>query len=204
MIITDLYARFSGSDHPLIDCGKLVLNWHGFATLNAPSGLGKTTLFRLLSGWPWRSDTGIFRCGADFDREQDVRFIGAHRSLLPWKTVQQNLQNICSAYKSGDLIEVSLDKFVLSQYPYQLSLGMYKRVELLAAVYSQPKLLLLDEFFSSIGLPHRQRVRELLIQKLPDARIWVIAHEENTREWVGGPSIGFKMDGPTITQLLAE
>lgn len=157
--------------HPRINVQRAVLKFDGVATpiveielpfeirqgcslLVAPSGGGKTSLLRLLSGWftPTHDVTATFDLLANYDPLRDVEFIGNHQTLLPWYSVKKNI-----AMRGGDLhkaeenwVRIGLPASAFKRYPYELSLGMYKRAELVAAVSRPIRLLLLDEFFSSL------------------------------------------------------
>jgi ABC-type dipeptide/oligopeptide/nickel transport system ATPase subunit len=92
------------------------------------------------------------------------------------------------------LQQVGLDPNVARLYPYQLSQGMYKRVELIVAVASNPKILLLDEFYSSIDDNQKDLVRKFLAEKRSSDMTWIIAHEDGLRGWIGGPEFEFILD----------
>ncbi|MGN6187215.1 MAG: hypothetical protein ACTHQM_26560, partial [Thermoanaerobaculia bacterium] len=71
---------------------------------------------------------------------RDIYFVGAHRSLLPWKTVEANIRmhGPPGLHIASLLNEVGLEDAVAASRPYELSAGMYKRVELVIAVLRDP------------------------------------------------------------------
>lgn len=182
-----------------IDCNNIVLDWQGCATLMAPSGSGKTTLFRLIAGWFAARPQSRCEFEGKVCQFRHIRFVGGHESLLSWKTVEQNYKFFDCHSVNPDLSEslsaVGLPVGVRSLYPYQLSLGMYKRVELILAVLSRPKLLLLDEFFSSIDTRSKTLCRAFLKINALESMVWVTAHEEDLAEWIGERSYEFIMNG---------
>ena len=138
---------------PLINIQDFSIEAQSPIMLVAPSGWGKTTLFRALSGWFKGNNSAIkVVCSWNFDSLKDVEFVGNHPSLLPWKRV---IENILLRAKDSNLDEalsaleaVGLKTAVADMWPYELSLGMYKRVEFVAAILSRRSVLILDEFFS--------------------------------------------------------
>ena len=205
MKIQRAYHRFGPSLPLIIDITNVDLDWKGEATLFAPSGAGKTTLFRLLAGWYEANGNS----GCDWDQSlnsyREVRFVGGHRALLPWKTVGKNIQfqipNLSASTMLETLEELGLHSGIANMYPYELSLGMYKRVELVLAVLAAPKILLLDEFYSSIGDVQKNDVKNFVSKHRRDLVTWIIAHEEKLRDWVAGPQFAFVMSGPTVTGI---
>lgn len=185
MRIVRAWHTFAGSASPIIDVEDAPLDWKGLATLSGPSGSGKTTLFRVLSGWYDDART-ICEFDPPLDRFRDVRFIGAHDSLLPWQSVESNLRfrGFASAAIDSALTDVGLTPEIRVRPVYELSYGMYKRVELVIAVAERPEFLLLDEFFSSIDDDTKTAIRNYVLLARPERRTWVIAHEESLRHWL--------------------
>lgn len=114
--------------------------------LLGPSGVGKTTILRIVLGLE-RDFAGSIACPAG---RLGVMF--QEPRLLPWLTVAANL-----ALVGGDrtreipqlLTEVGLSG-TENLYPRALSLGMARRVALARALLGQPRLLCLDEPFVSL------------------------------------------------------
>lgn len=117
-----------------INAGEIVL-------ICGPSGVGKTTLLKTVSGLLGTAP------------KSDVSFVFSEPRLLPWKTVKQNIeihgQTVDASQLAAWLTTLGLDD-ILSLYPSELSTGMAKRVALLRALAFNAPLLLLDEPFSGI------------------------------------------------------
>ena len=139
-----------------------------------PSGCGKTTLLKILAGLlpPMKGSVRF--------QDQIVRgvpdglaivFQEYSRSLLPWTTVNGNIE-LPLRYKELDqssrtrLVSESLEAVGLSgfgrYYPWQLSGGMQQRVAIARALAYQPKLLLMDEPFASVDAQTRADLEDLV------------------------------------------
>lgn len=129
-----------------------------------PSGCGKTTLLRAIAGLLEPTAGTVVADRAETACAfQDAR-------LLPWLTVLDNLALGLAARGIGraerrsrargraDALDLA-DAIAL--YPHQISGGMAQRVNLGRALAVEPRLLLLDEPFSSLDPGMRQRLQTL-------------------------------------------
>lgn len=185
LIIRRAFQQFNSARRAIINLSAISLEWSGLATLAGPSGSGKTTLFRLLSAW-YDGPNSICTFEPEVDRYRRVRFVGTHESLLPWMSVGGNFvyHGIARDVAQRMMNDMELSAEVLDLPPYELSYGMYKRVELALAVVDEPELLLLDEFFTSIDDAAKRSIVNYLVQKRPAAKTWISAHEEELRNWL--------------------
>lgn len=115
-----------------------------------PSGRGKTTLLRILSGLE-SQDAGIVEMPAGLGMA--VAF--QEPRLLAWLTVKENMAYCLGGSAKGRALaylrELGLEGFE-SRMPSTMSGGEQQRVNLARALASDAGVLLLDEPFSSIGL----------------------------------------------------
>jgi len=152
------------------------------------SGIGKTQLFRLLSGlqkpatgsitirerMPVERGNGVI----DLYRERvvqpgDMGVIFQNYYQLGWRTVRQSLllaarQNRLLSGKEEDAIRQYTLQFdvadVLQRYPAQLSGGQQQRVSIIQQLLKGSDFLLLDEPFSGLDVCVLDKVVELLLQ----------------------------------------
>ena len=129
--------------------------------LIGPSGVGKTTILRILAGVETGFD-GTAAVGGVAARAAPVPgLVFQDARLLPWLTCAANLRAVCpgltDAAAEHALAAVGLQGLGPA-WPRQLSGGMQRRLGLARALLVNPRLLLLDEPFVSLD---RQVIRDL-------------------------------------------
>ena len=142
-----------------------------------PSGCGKTTVLRLIAGLE-RPDSGEIRldgrevAGAGRNlvppHERRLGFVFQDLALWPHLTVKGNLDFVMGsvgvaraerAERAREVLELVRIDTLAGRYPHQLSGGEQQRVALARALVGRPRLLLLDEPFSSLDPELRVALR---------------------------------------------
>ncbi len=168
------FALKSGSFLALDDI-DLDLPRASFGALLGPSGCGKSTLLRMLADIVAPTAGTITIDGlqpADLRRARRTGFVFQDPTLLPWRTVLENVRlplqiagsrTPDDAERPEDLLDlVGLGGFGDAR-PHQLSGGMRQRVAIARALVQRPELLLLDEPFGALDEITRERMNlELL------------------------------------------
>ncbi len=151
-----------------------------FIALSGASGCGKTTLLNIVSGIDPHFE-GRFDLA-----EQRLAYVFQEPTLLPWRTIEQNLRLVLPPEeRSSDRPLRYLKRMGLldyrQAYPGDLSLGMARRVSLARAFSIQPDLLLLDEPFVSLDEENAQLLRRLLLELWQERRCAVlfVTHDLN-------------------------
>jgi len=154
-----------------------------FVSIVGPSGCGKSTLLRLVAGLTRPTDGSLTVDGQSpleaRRTRQELAYVFQEATLLPWRTVAQNvalpleLRGQQDSAAVDQVLElVGLADFARA-YPRQLSGGMRMRVSIARALITRPDLLLLDEPFGALDEITRQRLNEELL------RLW------ESERWTG-------------------
>ncbi|MCI1034148.1 molybdate transport system ATP-binding protein [Raoultella sp. BIGb0149] len=137
-----------------------------------PSGSGKTTMLNAIAGAiPYQGT--IYLAGQRLDDlppwQRPCRYLNQRLYLFPYLTVRGNLA--LAQYAAGlprlkkeqtDLLEEMGIAHLAERYPRQISGGEQQRAALSRALISRPRLLLLDEPFSSLDRGTRVRLWEVV------------------------------------------
>ena len=136
-----------------------------------PSGVGKSTLLRIVAGL----DTDF---EGEIRRPNRVAIMFQEPTLLPWRNAIENLTLVTGI--SPAEAEAALGTVGLSGrgalYPQQLSLGQQRRLALARAFVTRPQLLLLDEPYVSLDpalLEEMLALTERLIASAHPATLFV-------------------------------
>ena len=128
-----------------------------FASIVGPSGGGKTTLLKAIGGLLTPTSGSILvegRSPREAQARKAIGFVFQDASLLPWRTVEQNIRlplelNANGAAVDTRLLEQALEGVGLADFrnysPHQISGGMAQRVSLARALVFDPAVLLMDE-----------------------------------------------------------
>jgi molybdate transport system ATP-binding protein len=161
-----------------------------------PSGSGKTVTLKCIAGL-LQPDEGYIELNGKvlFDsaghinlpaQQRKIGFIFQSYALFPHLTVNQNIAygiRDCTKQQLNSRVKWLLNKMNIQnlgdRYPRQLSSGQQQRVALARAMSHEPALLLLDEPFSALDTPRRERLEfELLaLQKYYKGDILFVTHD---------------------------
>lgn len=174
--IDNLYKKYKNADFFSVQDLSLQINQGEIYGLLGPNGAGKTTLISMLCGLIMPT-TGTFLIdGLSFDKnsQQIKKFIGVvpqEYALYPTLTAFENLVYFGSMYglKGTELkskINTLLERLGLLPFAHKrietFSGGMKRRINLIAGLLHQPKILFLDEPTVGVDVQSRNVIIEFL------------------------------------------
>ncbi|EAQ76546.1 MULTISPECIES: nitrate ABC transporter ATP-binding protein [unclassified Synechococcus] len=157
-----------------------------FLSLVGHSGCGKSTLLNLLAGLTRASEGGILMEGREVTEPgPDRMVVFQNYSLLPWKSVRQNIalavDNVMrgsSKEERESIIDYNIKLVGLTaaaeKFPHEISGGMKQRVAIARALALRPKLLLLDEPFGALDALTRGNLQEQLMRICEEAKVTTV------------------------------
>ena len=158
--------------------------------ISGPSGSGKTTLLNLIAGLEKPSSgliilDDIIQSNNDKFVEPENRNIGfvfQDFALFPHLNVKQNIE--FSRKGNEDLFNKLINRLNiashLSKYPHELSGGQQQRVSIARALFSEPKILLIDEPISNQDKNNKIEIMEIIFEFIKEKEIIciLVSHEE--------------------------
>jgi NitT/TauT family transport system ATP-binding protein len=189
--VTKTFATREGGELPVLEGITLSVQPGEIVALLGKSGSGKSTLLRCIAGLVHPSSGSITYRGKPLNGiNPGVSLVFQTFALLPWLTVQQNVElgleaqglepeeRARRALEAIDLI--GLDGFE-SAFPKELSGGMRQRVGFARALVVEPDLLLMDEPFSALDVLTAENLRTELLElwslgNFPAEAILIVTH----------------------------
>ncbi len=151
----------------------------GVTAVFGPSGVGKTTLLRCLSGLT-RAPNGFTRCGDEIWQDESrgvfvpiaqrrLGYVFQEPRLFPHLNVRSNLRYGLERTPAGHrrltverVVDILGIGHLLERRPRTLSGGEKQRVAIGRALLTSPRLLLLDEPLAALDAPRKREILEFI------------------------------------------
>jgi putative hydroxymethylpyrimidine transport system ATP-binding protein len=164
---------------------SLTLEAGQWTCLLGSSGVGKSTLLKLLAGLPsggeFSGDIGASDAQPIGSR---IAYMAQSDLLYPWLTVYGNVvlgQNLRVEIEDGERANELIRQVGLQAHrdkrPHQLSGGMRQRAALARTLMEDTPLVLLDEPFSALDTRTRREMQELAFRLLQDKTVLLVTHD---------------------------
>lgn len=154
-----------------------------------PSGIGKSTLVRIMAGLDQPTSGRVALDGLDRPvRAGEVGLVAQAYPLFPHRTVTGNLMRAARKSMSKEVAKTTVVQYlsdfdlydVAQRYPWQLSGGQRQRCAILQQILVGHAVIMMDEPFSGLD-PVAKKKTEILIQKIADLdeknSIVVVTHD---------------------------
>ncbi|WP_425239514.1 nitrate/sulfonate/bicarbonate ABC transporter ATP-binding protein [Trebonia sp.] len=172
--VTKTFTTPDGHALPVLEGVSFTLSEGEIVALLGKSGSGKSTLLRCVAGLISPSSGSVSYRGTPLTgANPGVSMVFQTFALLPWLTVQQNVElglearGVAGAERAERALRaidlIGLDGFE-SAYPKELSGGMRQRVGFARAIVTEPDALLMDEPFSALDVLTAENLRGELVK----------------------------------------
>lgn len=187
---------FYGSTPAVLDV-SLELEQGTIGCLLGPSGCGKTTVLRTIAGFQKPSAGEVWLDGEQVSNvnwclppeQRGVGMVLQDLALFPHLTVTENIgfglpkvDKASRMRRIGELLEIIGLYDLADKYPHELSGGQQQRVAIARAMAPRPKLLLLDEPFSSLDPDLRESLPRELRRIFREEGVTVLLVTHDQRE----------------------
>ena len=158
--------------------------------VSGPSGSGKTTLLNIIAGLE-KPSSGLIMLDDNIQSSIDkfvepenrnIGFVFQDFALFPHLNVKQNIE--FSGNRNEELLNKLINKLSianhLSKYPHELSGGQQQRASIARAIYSDPKILLIDEPISNQDKNNKTEIIRIISEFIKEKEIVcvLVSHEE--------------------------
>lgn len=189
--------RYDNADTMTLDGISIALENGEVMAVVGPSGGGKSTLLRIISGLEKPFEGTIDIDGQSIvdknhfvkPEKRGVGMLFQDYALFPHMTVAKNI-GYGIDYLSGkerksrikEMLQLVDMEGYGKRYPHELSGGQQQRIALARAIAPEPKILLLDEPFSNLDTQLLEKVREELFEIIRSSGITAVMVTHNPED----------------------
>ena len=157
----------------------------GWTCLLGRSGVGKTTILKLIAGLDEHiSFTGDISSSDAMPLAGRIALMSQTDNLLPWLSVRGNVMlgsRMRREHGQSDQADALIERVGLTEFsdrkPHTLSGGMRQRVALARTLMEDRPIMLLDEPFSALDAGLRAEMQELAAELFAGKTVLLITHD---------------------------
>ena len=163
-------------DKIVFDSYNNTFDFDGILLIKGASGLGKTTLMRILAGLE-KADKGKITASA-----KSIAFMFQEDRLIPFVSVLKNLTAVCGEDKALHYLKIMGLENEKDNSPLALSGGMRRRVALARALCFNSDLVILDEPFKGLDEELKSAICEIIKIESKNRDFIIISHDSQDAE----------------------
>ena len=178
--ITNLSKKYG--DKAVLENLSLTFNGPGVLSIMGASGIGKTTLLRIISGIDKKYTGYVFG-----DNRQKVSYCFQEYRLFPNLTALENITksvwesvsetNIAAAKEM--LLDLGFQESDFSLFPDELSGGMKQRVSIARAFLREAPILILDEPTKELDNTLSAKILKMIEEEAKKRLVIMVTHNES-------------------------
>lgn len=177
--INNLNKKYN--DKVVLNNYSAVFKENSISFITGTSGVGKTTLIRIIMGLE-SADSGEI-IGIN---NKKISAVFQEDSLCKNLSVLSNIKLVCENVNNEE-IENNLKELDLTGYMNkrvrELSGGMKRRISILRALLFDFDLLIMDEPFKGLDKETKNKVMDFVINKIKNKTVIIITHDEEEIEY---------------------
>lgn len=180
-------VRLAFGDKVLFDNLSFSLEAGQWTCVLGPSGVGKSSLLRLIAGLHPGCDSSVVTCGDGLPATGRVAYMAQKDLLLPWLDVLRNVtigHRLRGSNQRNGLRQRALSLLERvglggrgSDRPDALSGGMRQRVALVRTLLEDRPLVLMDEPFSALDAITKVQLQDLFADLLRGRTVLLVTHD---------------------------
>lgn len=180
--LKNIYFSYGSDDKSVFEDFNLEIKEDEFIAVMGESGIGKSTLMRLILGLEIPKQGSITGLA-----DKRISVVWQENRLLTWYNVLKNVM-IASCSSSGKVVAMELLRSLrlddcIYKYPNELSGGQQRRVAIARALYYGGDLVLLDEPFTGLDVELKAETAFLIKKYFRSALL--ITHDKAEAELLG-------------------
>lgn len=165
-------VSFSYGERQVLDNFSLSINKGDRICLYGASGVGKTTIIRLITGLE-KAEKNAVVCTC-----KKLSVVFQEDRLLPFKTVEENLTAFSKSQRINYILSSLGIDDVKDRYPSQLSGGMARRVAIARALAVDADVYIFDEPFTGLDRDNILQAIKLINEITKGKALITVLHEK--------------------------